>query len=83
MENAMTKSYEDEEFEYLEQLNQLRGQSSEGWRKRQVADVNSAESAFLDWAEHSHHPQHFHIERKAFIAGWRAGRQSLRREEND
>ena len=77
------KTPEDEEFEYLEQLNAMRGRSSESWRKRQIDVVKSAEDAFLDWAEHSHHPQHFHIERKAFIAGWRAGRQSLRREEND
>ena len=79
----MNKSYEDEEFEYLEQLNQLRGRSSEGWRKRQVAVVSSAEDAFLGWAEHSHHPQHFTIERKAFIAGYRAGRKAMQGEQND
>ena len=79
----LNKTPEDEEFEYLEQLNRMRGRESESWRKREIERAKSAEESFLGWAEHSHHPQHFHIERKAYIAGWRAGRQSLRREEND
>lgn len=69
------KTPEDEEFDYLEQLNLLRG--------RQTKPQKGAEESFLSWAEHSHHPQHFHLERKAYLAGWRAGRQSLKREEND
>ena len=42
------------------------------WRKRQISAAAGPEEAFLAWAGHSHHPQQFDVERRAFIAGWRA-----------
>lgn len=71
------KTPEDEEFERIEREQAL------GWRKRQIEVVKSAEDAFLDWAEHSHHPQHFHLERNAFIAGWNAAMKQRWSEQND
>jgi hypothetical protein len=67
------KSAEDEEFERIEREQSL------GLHKR----PQSAEEAFMAWVEHSHHPQHFHIERNAFIAGWDAAMKKRWREQND
>jgi hypothetical protein len=55
---------EDEAFEELAR--------SQLWRKRQISAANGPEEAFLAWAGHSHHPQQFDVERRAFMAGWRA-----------
>lgn len=46
-------------------------------------EVKSAEDAFADWG-HSHRPDEYHIERKAFMAGWVAAvRNSWAKERND
>ena len=46
-------------------------------------EVKSAEDAFDDW-EHSHRPDEFFIERKAFMAGWVAAiRNEWAKEQND
>ena len=57
---------EDEAFEELEK--------SLMWRKRQISAANGPEEAFLSWDGHSHHPQQFDVERRAFMAGWRAAK---------
>ena len=71
----LEKTPEDEAFDEIEK--------AQGWRKRQIAMLNDSEEAFMAWSEHSHHPQHFHIERKAFCAGWAAAMQQRWKEIND
>jgi hypothetical protein len=58
---------EDEAFEELAR--------SQLWRKRQISAANGPEEAFLAWDGHSHHPQQFDVERRAFMAGWRAAKE--------
>ena len=48
-----------------------------------LEEMPECEKFFLEWAAHSHHPQHFHIERKAFCAGWAAAMRQRWKEQND
>lgn len=52
-------------------------------RGRPPVEIKSAEDAFDDW-EHSHRPDEFYIERRAFMAGWVAAiRNQWAKEQND
>lgn len=52
-------------------------------RAHPVVEIKSAEDAFNDWG-HSHRPNEYSIERKAFMAGWVAGiRNQWAKERND
>lgn len=52
-------------------------------RSHQSVEIKSAEDAFADWG-HSHRPDEYHIERRAFMAGWVAAvRNSWAKEQND
>jgi hypothetical protein len=61
---------EDEAFADIER-NQ---RSAEGWRKRHILAARTSIESFEDW-EHSHQPQQFWVERRAYLAGFEAGRK--------
>jgi hypothetical protein len=52
-------------------------------RSHQSVEIKSAEDAFADWG-HSHRPDEYSIERRAFMAGWVAAvRNKWAQEQND
>lgn len=54
-----------------------------GWRKNQIGQIKSVEDAFADW-EHSHRPDQYSVELRAFKAGWVAAiRNEWLKERND
>lgn len=58
-------------------------QGAQGWRKAQIARLMSIEDAFADW-EHSHRPEQYFVELRAFKAGWVAAiRNEWAKERND
>ena len=68
---------EDEEFERIER------EQASGWRKRQIASLKTSVESFDDW-EHSHRPDYYSVERRAYIAGFEAGSRNERlKETND
>jgi len=50
---------------------------AEGWRKRHVLAARTSIESFDDW-EHSHQPQQFWVERRAYLAGFEEGRRYAR-----
>ena len=74
----MTATPEDEEFERIER------EQAKGWRKRQIASLQTSVESFDDWG-HSHRPEQYDVERKAYLAGYEAGSRNerLRGEVND
>jgi hypothetical protein len=46
-----------------------------GWRKRKIIFSEKSVDSFNEW-EHSHHPNQFWIERRAYLAGFEAGLRS-------
>jgi len=72
---------EDEEFDRIEREQATR--EAEGWRKRQIVFLRTNIESFDDW-EHSHRPDQYWIERRAYMAGFEAGRRYERlKETND
>jgi hypothetical protein len=72
---------EDEEFDRIQREQSLR--EAEGWRKRQVVSLRTNVESFDDW-EHSHRPDQYFVERRAYMAGFDAGRRYERlKETND
>jgi hypothetical protein len=71
---------EDEAFADIER----KQREAEGWRKRQIISLRTNQESFDDW-EHSHRPDQYWIERKAFFAGYEAGAryERMKREIND
>ena len=69
---------EDEEFERIER------EQAMGWRKRQIVSLKTSVESFDDW-DHSHRPNLYWVERRAYIAGFEAGSRNerLMRESND
>ena len=65
------KTDEDEEFERIEREQEQR--STEGWRKRQIMTMRTSFESFDDW-QHSHRPEQYWVERRAYLAGFDAGR---------
>ena len=56
---------------------------AQGWRKAQIERLKSVEDAFHDW-EHSHRPDTYSVEMRAFKAGWVAAiRNEWAKERND
>jgi hypothetical protein len=75
------KTPEDEEFERIEREQATR--EAEGWRKRQIVSLRTNIESFDDW-EHSHRPEQYFVERRAYMAGFEAGRRYERlKETND
>ena len=73
----MTKTPEDEEFERIER------EQAMGWRKRQIVSSQTSAESFNEW-EHSHRPEQYSVERRAYLAGFDAGSRSERlKETND
>jgi hypothetical protein len=71
---------EDEEFDRIarEQANR----EAEGWRKRQILSLRTNVESFDDW-EHSHRPEQYWVERRAYLAGFDAGRRYERTKETN
>lgn len=69
---------EDEAFEEIER----RQRNSEAWRKRHILAARTSIESFEDW-EHSHRPQQYWVERRAFLAGFEQGRRYSRIVEQD
>jgi len=69
---------EDEEFERIER------EQASGWRKRQIVSLKTSVESFDDW-EHSHRPDQYDVERRAYLAGFDAGSRNerLKKELND
>lgn len=71
---------EDEEFERIERQQK----AAENSRKRQNASVKTNVESFDEWG-HSHRPQEYWLERRAYLAGFDAGSRNerLRKDLND
>lgn len=78
----VTTTPEDEEFERVEREQEIR--AADGWRKRQIFALRSNVESFDEW-EHSHHPNVYSVERRAYLAGFDAGARNerLKKEMND
>jgi hypothetical protein len=63
---------EDEEFDRIAREQATR--EAEGWRKRQIVTLRNNIESFDDW-EHSHRPEQYNVERRAYLAGFEAGRR--------
>jgi len=63
---------EDEEFDRI--LREQASREASGWRKRQVVSLRTNIESFDDW-EHSHRPEQYSVERRAYLAGFEAGRR--------
>jgi len=78
---VVTATAEDEEFDRIEREQATR--EAEGWRKRQIVSMRTNVESFDDW-EHSHRPDQYWIERRAYMDGFEAGRRYERlKETND
>jgi hypothetical protein len=67
----------DEAFEELERQIERRERASTRW------EIKSVEDAFADW-DHSHRPDQYFVEQRAFKAGWVAAiRNEWAKERND
>jgi hypothetical protein len=74
---VVTATPEDEEFDRIE-----REQKSH-WRKRQIVSLTDGVESFNGWG-HSHRPEQYDVERRAYLAGFDAGRRFERlKETND
>jgi hypothetical protein len=79
--DRLQKTPEDEEFERIER--EQKGREAEGWRKRQILTLRTSFESFDEW-EHSHRPEQYFVERRAYLAGFEAGRRYERlKETND
>ena len=76
----MTATPEDEAFDEIER----KQREAEGWRKRQTVSAKTNVESFDEWG-HSHRPQEYWLERRAYLAGFDAGTRSerLRKDLND
>ena len=73
---TMAVSPEDEEFERIDK--------AQGWRKRQIVSLKTSVESFSEWG-HSHRPEQYDVERRAYLAGFEAGSRNerLKGEVND
>ena len=62
---------EDEEFDRI--AREQTSREASGWRKRQVVSLRTNIESFDEW-EHSHRPEQYSVERRAYLAGFEAGR---------
>ncbi|WP_337892752.1 hypothetical protein, partial [Mesomycoplasma ovipneumoniae] len=71
---------EDEAFADIER----RQREAEGWRKRQILAMKTNVESFDDW-DHSHRPEQYWVELRAYLAGFDAGvrNERLKKECND
>jgi hypothetical protein len=78
----LIKEPEDDEFDRIQREQDMK--TTEGWRKRQIMARKTNFESFDDW-EHSHRPDQYWIERRAYLAGFDAGARHERqkRECND
>ena len=75
------KTPEDEEFERI--TIEMEQRDAQGWRKRQVEALKTAEEAFAAWEGVKHEPNQHDLQKQAFKAGWTAAMKSQRSEQND
>jgi hypothetical protein len=66
------KTPEDEAFDEIEK--------AQGWRKRQIMSLRTNIESFDEW-DHSHRPEQYWVERRAYLAGFEAGRRFERTKE--
>jgi hypothetical protein len=78
----MSVTPEDEEFERI--LREQEFRNAKGWRKRQIVSLRTSIESFGEW-EHSHRPEQYDVERRAYLAGFEAGSRNerLKGEVND
>jgi len=74
------KTPEDEAFDEIER----KQKDAEGWRKRQILAMRTNIESFDEW-DHSHRPEQYWVERRAYLAGFDAGAryERLKKETND
>lgn len=72
------KTDEDDEFERIEREQSMVGE------KRKAKSLKTNQESFDDW-EHSHRPDRYWIENRAYIAGFNAGERNerMKKELND
>ena len=75
------KTPEDEEFERI--TIEMEQRDAQGWRKRQVEALKTAEEAFAAWEGVKHEPNQHDVQKQAFKAGWAAAMKSRWSEKND
>lgn len=77
---TVIKEPEDEAFEEIER----KQKDADGWRKRQIVSMRTNIESFDEWG-HSHRPQEYWLERRAYLAGFDAGSRNerLRKDLND
>jgi cytidylate kinase len=75
------KTPEDEEFERI--MIEMEQRDAQGWRKRQVEALKTAEEAFAAWEGVKHEPNQHDVQKQAFKAGWDAAMKSRWSEKND
>ena len=63
---AVATTPEDDDFEWVK-----------GWRKRQIVSLKTSVESFDEW-EHSHRPEQYNVERRAYLAGFEAGSRNER-----
>ena len=78
MRRMIVGTPEDEEFERIER------EQATGWRKRQIVSLQTSIESFNEW-EHSHRPEQYDVECRAYLAGFEAGSRNerLKKELND
>ena len=76
------RTAEDEEFDRIQREQDMK--TTEGWRKRQVMAMRTNIESFDEW-DHSHRPEQYWVERRAYLAGFEAGARNerMKRETND
>jgi hypothetical protein len=67
-----------------EEIERMEREQAMGWRKRQIVSLRTNVESFDDW-EHSHRPDQYWVERRAYLAGFEAGSryERLKKELND
>lgn len=78
MRRMVVGTPEDEEFERIER------EQANSWRKRRIVSLKTNVESFDEW-KHSHRPDQYYLERRAYLAGFDAGARNerLKKETND
>jgi len=59
-------------------------EKAQGWRKRHIVSLKTSVESFDEWG-HSHRPEQYDVERRAYLAGFEAGSRNerLKKDAND
>ena len=78
----MATTPEDEDFESV--LRKQGYRTIGVYRKRQIMALQTSVESFDNW-EHSHRPEQYDVERRAYLAGFEAGSRNerLKKDTND